>query len=260
MKNEIVISNKTSAFKAQLAESLEMMAEYNRTIDALKQVPLKGNETLARMIAEQAEFAREQLGYTLGLIKANLDSLPVKVAMQQRINEIPVDVMIKMKVDHEVLEQREKLGTNDMTPAKEYDKKYRRLSELICGYGYNCSFIPERFREFYPKGMHRFVRGFANGYSSALHTIAEEEGIKMQRTDPVTQDIWKNYPYFLDHGCREYSLEGKYLFMYHGGWNCSGNPHTPYGNNVQMINQNLYQKLQARDVSEFTSTEFDMNL
>lgn len=258
--NEITISNNNEAFAAQLTDSIRKLREYENTIEAMKQISLEKSETLMLLEAEQFNLSKEQFGYILGLLKANLDSLPDEIARTQKINDVPIDILIKLKVDQEVLEQRRKKNVSDMTVATKYWDKYRRLSELICGYGYNCSFIPERFEQFYPGTMHHFVRGFANGYSSALHTIAEEEGIMMRRTDPVTQDIWKNWPFFLEPGCKEYSLEGKYLFMYHGGWNCSGDPNTPYGNNLQIVNEGVYAKLKSRDVKGFTSKEFDMTL
>ena len=254
MKNEIAISNKSNAFSAHLSDSVRKMNGYKETKNALETISCK-NETIMAMITEQVELSEEQLGYIFGMIKANLDTLPPVLAEEQKLNGIPLEMLVKLKVDEHVLEVRKHERFVEMTYETKYWNRYRRLCEMICGYGYNCSFITERFEQYFPKLVHCFVRGFANGYSSALHTIAAEEGIQTIRTDPVTQDIWKNWPFFEKSDCREYSLEGEYLYMYHGGWNCSGDPNTPYGNNVKVVNTGLYEKLRARDVSKFTNMD-----
>jgi len=176
------------------------------------------------------------------------------------MNGIPLNCLIKMKVDEQVLDIREALKTSDMTRETSYFPKYRRLSSIICGFGYNMSFIEERFQQFFPNGMHLFVLGFAEGYSDTLHMIAMDVGIEMDKTDPKTQDIWKNWPFFLKRECDSYRIDGNYLFMYHGGYNCSGDPSIPCGNNEKVVNSDVYEKLKARKATGFSTSSFDFEV
>lgn len=258
MKNEqhLSIDKNNSAFAAQLIDASHTLSDISETIVALSAVQTQNNQTLLSLLTEQKNAQQYQMGYTLGIMKAYVDTLPAEVANHQRINGVPLDLLIKLKVDEAVLNQREMIkNVCNFTFETLYWSRYRRLSEAICGYGYNLYFIQERFEQFYPNGMHNFVAGFARGYSSAFHTIATECGIETVTTEPVEQDIWKNYPYFLSHEVHEYRLDGKYLFMYHGGCNFTGKD-LPCGNNVQIVNKGVYEKLQSRPVDDFTPCEF----
>ena len=258
MNNQLAISKNCQSFSTQLAESLQRSREISETITGLSSIGSKDNATLSSLLSEQKNQQRYQLGCTLGLLKAYLDTLPPQIAETQRINGVPMDMLIKLKVDEEVLNQREKMACADwVSPKSDYWKQYRRLSELICGYGYSMSFSQERFESFYPDGMHHFVAGFAGGYSSGFHSIAADSHNETTTTQTVKQDIWKNWSFFLDHDMRDYRLDGKYLFMYHGGINCSGDSDIPYGNNVRFVNAEVYKKLQSRSADEFTAQNFD---
>lgn len=260
MKNELAISTNNQSFATQVAESLEKSREISETIAGLSAISSKNNATLNTLLAEQKNQQKYQLGCTLGLLKAYIDTLPPQIAEKQKINGIPLNMLIKLKVDEEVLNQREQLKhVNDFTIEADYWKRYRRLSELICGYGYSMCFSQERFEEFYPKGMHQFVAGFAGGYSCGFHTIAADSCIETSTTQTVKQDIWKNWQFFLKHDVTEYRLDGKYLFMYHGGCNFNGENDVPYGNHVHFVNGGVYEKLQARSETEFISQKFDFN-
>ena len=257
----IVIAKKGEAFSTQLRDALSKKADINETITAMKSLYSK-SPTLTALLKEQRTLEKAQLGFILGFMKAWLDTLPEDIARTQKINGIPVDLLIKLKVDENVLNILEEKHSNGFwkhaTSATEYFDKYRRLSEMICGYGYNMYFIQRRYEEFYPNGMHNFVSGFANGYSNAFQTICVEAGIDTQKdTDPVEQDIWKNWPYFCTHDCHEYRIDGKYLFMYHGGATSPKYPNAPYGNNLKLIKQGVYEKLQVRTPENFSETAFN---
>lgn len=253
--NELAISKNNQSFATQVDESLEKSREISETITALSFITIKNNATLSALFSEQKKQLKYQLGCTLGLLKAYIDTLPPKLAEKQKLNGISMNLLIKLKVDEEVLNQRE--HAPNFTFETDYWRCYRRLSELICGYGYNMYFNQDRFEEFYPDGMHLFVSGFAGGYSCGFHTIAADSGIETTTTQTVKQDIWKNWPYFLKHDVTEYRLDGKYLYMYHGGINCSGDPDIPYGNNVHFVNSDVYEKLQSRQEGDFVTHTFD---
>ena len=65
--------------------------------------------------------------------------------------------------------------------------------------------------------------------------------------------------YFLDPKTTQYSLEGNYLYMYHGGWNCSGNPNIPYKDNQKVVNKGTYAVMRGRNPEEFEKAQFDFN-
>jgi len=252
MMNQLTISNNENGmFRGAL-----MASKAKDTFEIIEALTATGNKTAIALIAEQEKIQKYQVGYVFGSLKANLDCLPDEIASRQKMNGIPLDLMIKMKVDEYVLDVRETIKVNEMTVAEDYMAKYRRLSECICGFGYNMSFIEDRFESFFPKGMHMFVLGFAVGYSETFHEIAANANIPTEYTDPKSQDIWKNWQYFLKRDVHEYRIDGRYLFMYHGGFNCSGDECIPFGNNTRNVNENVYELLKARRPSEFVDRSF----
>ena len=253
-KNELTVSRNTTLLRVS-----KMANDAKDTSEVIKNLAAMSNQTAAALIGEQYLNHQYQIGYVYGALKANLDCLPDAIASRQKINGIPLDLAIKMQVDTFVLDVREASRASDMTIATKYDEKYRRLSELICGFGYNMYFIEDRFEEFFPKGSHMFVLGFATGYSETFHEIAAQAGITTDTTDPKTQDIWRNHPYFLERDAHEYRLDGPYLYMYHGGWNCTDDKTIPYGNNCRVVNNGVYDVLKARDISEFEDRPFDLH-
>lgn len=194
---------------------------------------------------KKAEVVR-QLAYTLGLLKANLDSLPTELATEQIFNNLPLKEFIKKKVNQHV----------DKQIKADYWTFYRNSSEEVCGFGRSLSFDHDKFKEIFPGNIHHFVSGFARGYSNGLHLIAESQGIGIIKTDPITQDIWKNWQFFLDPQCTEYSLEGTYIFPYYNGYNWSGKANIPYGDNIQDTNLKLYSEIRKKD-NEFIIIELD---
>lgn len=254
MKNELTISKGNSA--TRITDMAAKATETQSIIDALSAT---NNKTAQALVKEQKLNHLYQLGYILGCMKADYDCMPDELAAQQKFNGIPVNLLVKMKIDEMVLDAREEAHADDFTRETEYSRKYRRLCEMICGYGYNMSFIEDRFERFYPNGSHKVVEGFATGYSETFHDICNVYGIETATTDPKTQDIWKNFEFFTKREVHEYTLEGLYHYMYNGGVNCSGNPNVPYGSNMRMVNEGVYQKLKARSACEFEKTQVNFN-
>lgn len=251
---ELMVSkNKTS----ELRSRIEKYQDSVKVKNALEKLTIP-SESIEAMKAQQEGTCKYNMGAILGTLKAFNDTLPEEVAAMQRINDVPLDMLIKVKIDQIVTEQRKKNRPMEMTSETSYMAKYRRLSEMICGYGYNMYFLEDRFKEFFP-GVHKIVLGFAEAYSEYFHKLASVMGIQTVTTSPKTQDIWKNWMYFLDPKTTKYSLEGTYLYMYHGGWNCSGNPNIPCKDNQKVVNQGAYAVMRDRNPEEFEKAQFDFN-
>lgn len=258
---KLMVTKKDTTFLDLVRQAGREQKKIAETINNLLSIQIDGSETFSVLIKNAENHAENRKGYLLGLLKVHYDTLPEEIANQQRINGIPLDWLIKLRVDEHVLNKREKIScVSDFTSETEYWKKYRRLSELICGFGYSMCFNQERFRAFYPDGIASFVSGFAVGYSQGFHCLASENGIETDTTNPIEQDVWKNWEFFLKHDISEYRLDGKFLFMYHGGFNCSGDESIPYGNNVKEVNAKVYDLLKTRCVSDFHDFDISINL
>lgn len=257
--DNLMISKNNQALSALLSDNSIKIKEIEETIVGLNSIDRKNNRTLNAMLDDQKSQLRYQQGYRIGLLKALIDTMPPELAKNQTINNVPLGMLIKLKIDEEVLEKLEKNGKVSGPYAPKFNESpwynYRRFCELICGYGYNMYFLQERFEECFPNGMHNFIHGFADAYSTAFHAIAAEAGISTERTETIQQDIWKNWQFFFTHEVTEYRLDGSYMFMYHGGINVLDSD-IPYGNNVRVLNTGVYEKLQSRSSSEFTPYAF----
>lgn len=251
---ELMVSRESN-FKSELEGRIDKYHDSLNVKNALEKLTIP-SESIEAMKAQQEGTCKYNMGAILGTLKAFNDTLPEEIAAMQRVNEVPLDMLIKIKIDQIVTEQRKKNRPMEMTSETSYMAKYRRLSEMICGYGYNMYFLEDRFKEFFP-GVHKIVLGFAEAYSEYFHKLASVMGIQTVTTSPKTQDIWKNWMYFLDPKTTKYSLEGTYLYMYHGGWNCSGNPNIPCKDNQKVVNQGAYAVMRDRNPEEFEKAQFD---
>lgn len=254
--NQLMLSKDNRTFLNLITDSSTKISEINEVITGLRSITTTSNTTLSFMIAEQENQLRYQRGYNLGVLKAFIDTLPDELAKAQKFNGIPLDMLIKLKVDEDVLKRiNRKACSSYMSINPSPWANYRRLSEMICGYGYSMVFSQSRFEEYFKNGVHMFVAGFANGYSHSFHVISAEAGIVTEKTHPVHQDIWKNWQFFLESDISTYHLDGEFLFMYHGGFNCSDDFSIPYGNNVRVVNIGVYDALKSRPISGFESKD-----
>lgn len=254
--NQLMLSNNNRAFLNLIEDSSKKINDVNEVLTGLKSITTTSNATLSTMIAEQENQLRYQRGYNLGVLKAFIDTLPTELAEAQTFNGVPLNMLIKLKVDEDVLKQIDRKNCSVyMSFNSSHWANYRRLSEMICGYGYSMVFSQSRFEEYFKNGVHMFVAGFANGYSHSFHMISAEAGIVTEKTHPVHQDIWKNWQFFLEPDMSTYHLDGEFLFMYHGGFNCSDDFSIPYGNNVRVINVGIYDSLKSRPISSFESKD-----
>lgn len=255
-EQHLTISN-THKSMQRMYQMAEKAKESFAIIEALTAM---NNKTAKALIEEQKLNQQYQVGYVFGALKANYDTLPDEIANRQKMNGLPLNLLIKMKVDQFVIDIREKSYAQDFTGARDYEERYRRLSECICGFGYGMTFKEKNFEDFFPNGTHRFVLGFAEGYSETFHEIAASAGVSTEVTSPKSQDIWKNWRFFLDREVHEYRLDGKYLFMYHGGFNCTEDKSIPYGNNIKIVNLGVYDALKARKSASFVDQKFDFSI
>lgn len=173
MKNELTISNTPNS----MSRVYTMAAKAKESFDIVEALSATGNKTALALIDEQKRNQQFQVGYVFGSLKANLDCLPEEIAARQKMNGIPLDFLIKMKVDEFVLDVREVSHAQELTWYTDYARKYRSLSECICGFGYNMSFIEERFEGFFPQWnsqirsrfCNRLFRDFPRNCSSSVY-------------------------------------------------------------------------------------------
>ena len=92
-KNEIAITPNT------MSTVYNMAAKAKESSEIIEKLTAIGSITAIALINEQKRNQQFQLGYVLGGLKANLDCLPDKIASHQKINGIPINLLIKMNVD-----------------------------------------------------------------------------------------------------------------------------------------------------------------
>ena len=95
MADKLTFSN-TPLSMSRVAQMIYKAKETSVVIEALAST---GNQTASALIYEQKLNYQFQLGYILGVLKANLDCLPDEIASRQKVNGIPLNHLIKMKVD-----------------------------------------------------------------------------------------------------------------------------------------------------------------
>lgn len=231
--------------------TMNLMEEFRKTVSE-KKATEKTITSLSRFqndvaVAAVREYEMKELytqGYALGMLLSYAQLAPEEI----KVEEISASIWVKMQMDQLVLEKLK--NSNNVTWKNRlqdsYEYTYRRLSELICGYGYNLYFIEERFQRFFAEGTHNVVQGFAEGYSHVFHSMAVYGGIKADVTNPKEQDIWKNYLYFISPTCLEYRIDG----MYHFAYNLHGSEHLfggelPYYSNQKEVNVGVYEQIKA---------------
>ena len=204
------------------------------------------SEVVKFLYLEEVSKRNFSIATILGTLKCLYDITPTDFLKE-------FDVHIKLTVNRFVLDILNRDFPEGIWVSSEsnlrsnYMSEYKHLSELICGYGNYCSFKMESFKVFYPASIHRFVRGFAYGYSKTFQLLCKLYAVKYEATHPIEQDIWKNIRYFLLNDCYEYRLDGEYVFPYYDGeFNPTGNPKLASKYNHHMVNEKTYAKLQKK--------------
>ncbi len=248
----MVCSNEVVAMVKEASGNVRKSKDF---INALLSYQLD-SETFQCLLKCEENKKVKNFGYLLGVLKANVDTLPDKFADETSINGVSLDTFIKEAVDEKVFFPRQELKIN-LISLTDYWETYKSMSEIICGFGYTMTFSEERYFQFFPGQIGHFVSGFAGGYSDAFHAIATEANIKTTRTHPLHQDIWKNWMFFLKPDCFYYRLDGKYMFLYGSGYNSSGNRNVEIPDNEKNVNSEVYEELQNRSDDAFVT--FDLN-
>ena len=251
MKISLAFNTRNSLFKvskaAKNANELTQMIQKISELDSDKSISVIKDLKFEQLFA---------IGYFYGSLKANFDCLPGSIAQRQQIQGIPLAMFIKETIREQVISVRKHHKVDNFVNFGEgYLNAYRKLSCHFCGYGSNVELNKREFHMFFPSLSYRFVEGFVKGYSDTLHEMAIQADVILMATDPLLQDLWKNFSYFLNPGTFNYSLDGYYLFPYVGYFEDQPGVYERIGFN---INNTAYEELKSRDVSLFKNRDFDI--
>lgn len=204
-----------------LQKEAKNITRMKATAEALEKMPNETAKELLKHTERQIVVAKSRY---LGMLKAWYDVMPEDIQETLKVHHIPLNMLIKMKIDQMVYDELlkcrpvpELVSGFGFYERDSYMGNYRRFREMICGCGYNCSFIEERFREGFCGNTSYAVEGFARGYSELISLLAQGDEHYTHKSDPKEEDIWKNWKYFLKNDCVDYSIEGTYIPMYNGG-------------------------------------------
>ena len=223
------------------------ISEANETLSTIQALLATQNETARSIAAKETLKHKYQIGRIYGTLKAYLDCMPDKIASNQKIDGIPLNFWIKMKVDEHVYEVTCR-SSNWNSIEQDISKRYWNFARHICYFGTDD--FEKRFKEFFPYNTHVFVLGFSESYSEAFHEIAKNEKIETDFTTPKLQDIWKNWDFFFKRDVYDYRLDGKFLFSFFQ--NCDPEYH--------FVNENVYASIRNHNNSaEFSEKSFDLN-
>ncbi len=251
MKISLAFSKCNSLFK--VSEAAKKANELNQIIQKISELDsAKSISVINDLKFDQLFF----IGYFYGSLKANLDCLPDSIVQRQQIQGVPLAMVIKEKICDFVINVRKHHKVDNFVNfGKGYMNAYRSLSCHFCGYGSNVKFNEKEFHVFFPSLSYRFVEGFVKGYSDTLHEMSIQADVLLFATDPLLQDLWKNFSYFLNPETFDYSLDGYYLFPYVGYIEDQPGVYEKIGFN---INNTAYEELKSRDVYLFENRDFDI--
>lgn len=193
-----------------------------------------GNLTIESVLQVQRSASSYEIGYILGLIMANYDTVPKELKTSFIINEMPANQWVKSRINELVLER---MGTVYYSLISDYFQKYKDLTALL-------SKNENQFSSYFSNGTHNVVSGFASGYSHAWHLACDEIGFKTSITDPIMQDIWKNWQFFIYKDNCQYQLSGLYILK---------------NGSTAILNERVYDVLKNRNC-EFTEYPVDIAL
>ncbi len=251
MKISLAFNTRNSLFK--VSEAAKKANEMTQIIQKLSELDSDKSSSVIKNQKFEQLFA---IGYFYGSLKANFDCLPDSITQRQQVQGIPLAMFIKEKICEQVISVRKQHKVDNFVNFGEgYLNAYRKLSCHFCGYGSNVELNKSEFHMFFPSLSYRFVEGFVKGYSETLHEMAIQADVILFQTNPLLQDLWKNFPYLVNPDTMDYSLAGYYLFPYVGYFEDQPGVYEKIGFN---INNTAYEELKSRDVYLFKNRDFDI--
>ena len=251
MRISLAFSKCNSLFKVS-----EAAKNANDLTQIIQKISELDSDKSSSVIKDQKFEQLFAIGYFYGSLKANLDCLPDSIAQRQQIQGVPLAMVIKEKICDFVINVRKHHKVDNFVNfGKGYLNAYRNLSGRFCGYGSQVKLNEKEFRVFFPSLSYRFVEGFVKGYSETLHEMAIQADVILMATDPLLQDLWKNFSYFLNPETFEYSVDGYYLFPYVGYFENQPGVYEKIGFN---INDTIYAELKSREVYLFEHRDFEI--
>lgn len=240
---------KEDATRGMFQKEAENISRMEKSAKAIEKMPSEIVQELFKHTTRQIIVSK---GWCLGMLKAWHDVMPKAIQDNLKVNNIPLNIFIKMQIDKmvydELLKRRPSTEIVSGFGFKEmngYMENYKNFRQTICGCGYECLFMEERFRKGFCGNTSYAVEGFARGYSELISTLAQGDEHYTHKSDPKEEDIWKNWQYFLKHDCLDYCIEGTYIPMYSDG--------TPFYRNqyktgfwTEERNTGLYESLRKK--------------
>lgn len=218
MKEITVGGNVTSKCVAEIKKQQKKIAVIEKLVKNTNNQTAQVQLFLEKNVLEEMKFKY------LGKLKAWIDSLPEEVASDVTIDDVPLELYIKMFVDSKVLDILEaERGAYVKYPSFGFSSElkpieaYEKLVRYISGYGYCLNFVEERYKEFFKEDIADCITAFAKGYHEMICTLANSVGfafnLPCRRTE---EEVFRNWTYFLRRDSMEYSLEGIFINPYVG--------------------------------------------
>ena len=169
-----------------------------------------------------------------------MDTLPESYAMHQKVNNVPLNEWIKQEVNERVFFRFLQMYKNKEDYLEAMKRQRELLRHDIMLGEYEEEFANKLIARIFPNGIDKFVTSFACAYNTTFHMIANESGVQTAITEPMTQDIWRNWEYFWNPEEKEYRLDGEFAQFYDGE---EFSQELDDGNRLIKINEGVYEAL-----------------
>ena len=235
---------KTMKFENCNTSSSELQTEGMRSAASVRDAVNRLSRTkflASDIIVKYNDLFNMQIGNLLGCMKATLDTLPDSQAMHQKVNNVPLNEWIKQEVNERVFCHFLQIYENkeDYLEAMKKQKELLKL-DIVSG-EYEEEFANKLLARIFPHGIDKFVTSFACAYNTTFHMIANEAGVQTAITEPMTQDIWRNWDYFWNPEEKEYRLDGEFAHFHDE--EVESPQELDNDNKLIKINEGVYQAL-----------------
>lgn len=234
---------KIMKFENCKAASSEIRVEGMRSATSVRDAANRLSRTkymASEVIVKYNDLFNMQIGNLLGGMKATLDTLPESYAMHQKVNNVPLNEWIKQEVNERVFFRFLQMYKNKEDYLEAMKRQRELLRHDIMLGEYEEEFANKLIARIFPNGIDKFVTSFACAYNTTFHMIANESGVQTAITEPMTQDIWRNWEYFWNPEENEYRLDGEFAQFYDGE---EFSQELDDGNRLIKINEGVYEAL-----------------